>query len=98
MDALEQVDKWNRIKDEGIFIEEQDIALVKKRIPHECPFCRNIDNVSTEDFKVLVAYPFTSTDGAWRRNAHEPEVTVFCERCEEEIRPEDITAGVENEQ
>jgi hypothetical protein len=90
VDALEEVDKLNRIRDEGIFIERQDVAYVRSRIPFECPFCRNINGVSATDFKVLVAYPFISVEGVWKRRRDEPSVNVFCERCEEEIRPEDV--------
>ena len=71
-------------------VEQQDAEKVLKRIPKNCPFCKNIDNVAHDEFEVRVAYPFYSTSGFWKRSSQEPHIGVFCTRCLEEIREEDI--------
>jgi hypothetical protein len=69
--------------------------LLTERVPAECPFCRNIDNVSWTEFKVHLAdVGFVQAGGVWQKTIGEA-INVFCTRCDEEIRVEDI--GVSGE-
>lgn len=71
-------------------LEKQE--LLKERIPDCCPFCKEIDAVQWTEFEVYLSdkFYFTSGMAAAKAKPIGAGITVFCTRCEEEIRKEDI--------
>lgn len=63
--------------------------MMAKRVPVECPFCRNIDMKEWNEFKVKIADVGFMVNGVWKTTL-DPEMQVFCTRCEEEILPMDL--------
>jgi hypothetical protein len=73
-----------------------EMEEVWKLVPSECPFCRAVDGKFWREFKVVAAEPFYADAGNMTTHSSNlpMELHVFCTRCEEEIRPEDVKRGV----
>lgn len=72
-------------------VDEGDLTNAWQYVPHECPFCRAIDEISWQEFKVFVAYPFYfDAQKKTENEAGEPEYRVICTRCSEDILCEDF--------
>lgn len=67
-------------------------GLLADRVPVECPFCRGGDGVSWDEFRVLVGDVGLVAGGVWRRDV-DVACQVWCTRCDEEVRPEDVSGG-----
>ncbi len=71
---------------------ENDQITAWESVPHECPFCRAIDEISWKEFKVYIAYPFyfdAQLKKVVEADGGVPEYRVMCTRCSEDIRRED---------
>ena len=66
-------------------------ALCSQRVPNKCPFCA-ANGVDWDEFKVHLAsvHYYNGTTRVLDGKIRDEEIYVFCTKCEEEIRPEDI--------
>jgi len=74
-------------------VDEGDLTNAWQYVPHECPFCRAIDDLSQQEFKVYVAYPFyfdVEKKKEVEADSGVPEYRVICTRCTEDIMREDF--------
>lgn len=65
-------------------------ALVSQRVPAKCPMCDKIEGIEWTEFKVYAADAFYVVDGILKERIVDEKINVFCTRCDEEIRPEDV--------
>lgn len=73
------------------FIQEEQEELMQKRIPAFCPFCERIDAVLWHEFEVTLGTKFYfSTDKPTKKHTIGASIVVFCTRCDEEVREEDL--------
>lgn len=74
-------------------MDSEQRSAMEKRVPKICPFCKNGDNIEWTEFKVNVGRMYY-VDGKEVNNAWlSPTIQVFCTRCEEEVREEDLKGG-----
>jgi len=72
-------------------VDVGDLTNAWQFVPHECPFCRVVDDLSWQEFKVFVAYPhYFDSQHKKEVECGEPEYRVICTRCSEDIIPEDM--------
>jgi len=68
-----------------------DMIEVTQKLPKECPFCRNVDEMEWTELEVFASEPFYVD--VKTNKTHPPKkgviMHIFCTRCEEEIREED---------
>ena len=61
-----------------------------KQVPVACPFCIATDNVNWSEFKVQFYEEHYVDSGNIGERVLEEGIVVFCTRCGEHIRPEDM--------
>ena len=77
----EQIKEW--------LVDEQQ-ELLDARAPNCCPFCKDIDDVTWTEFEIALGDKFYFNTQDKSRHKIGASIVVFCTRCDEEIRAEDI--------
>jgi len=71
--------------------EEAKKELLNKRVPEVCPFCKSIDEIEWTEFDVFLGEKFYFEKRKdYNTKVREVDIRVFCTRCDEEIREEDL--------
>jgi len=68
--------------------EQQE--LLDKRVPEHCPFCKDIDDVTWTEFEVALGNKMYFNKSDKSESIISANITVFCTRCDEEIREDDL--------
>jgi hypothetical protein len=73
-----------------IMLNDEQLALLEQRLPDRCPFCYDIDGVSWDEFGINLGKSLWISKGQTEAGYRDEFIQIFCSRCNEEIRQEDV--------